>query len=83
VNQTWTESLWAQGSATYQAILEHPFLLGLTSTSHFERICQGSCATQVATNQGRRQRSRAHARSSARAGRRRCSRARSKAGRRA
>jgi len=33
VNQTWSESLWAEGSATYQAILKHPFLLGLTSGS--------------------------------------------------
>lgn len=33
MNQTWGESLWAEGSATYQAILEHPFLLGLTSGS--------------------------------------------------
>lgn len=33
MTQTWTDSLWTDSSATYQAILEHPFLLGLTSGS--------------------------------------------------
>ena len=31
VTQTWTASLWGEGSATYRAILEHPFLSELTS----------------------------------------------------
>ena len=31
VTQTWTASLWDEGAATYRAILEHPFLSGLTS----------------------------------------------------
>ena len=33
MTRTWTDSLWAEGSASYQAILEHPFLRGLTSGS--------------------------------------------------
>jgi thiaminase/transcriptional activator TenA len=31
VSESWTESLWAQAEPTYQAILDHPFLKGLTS----------------------------------------------------
>jgi thiaminase/transcriptional activator TenA len=31
VPQTWTESLWDAGANIYDSILEHPFLLGLTS----------------------------------------------------
>ena len=31
MTQTWTASLWGEGSATYRAILEHPFLSELTS----------------------------------------------------
>ena len=33
MTQTWTDSLWTEGSAIYRAILGHPFLLGLTSGS--------------------------------------------------
>ena len=29
MTQSWTQRLWASGSATYAAILEHPFLRGL------------------------------------------------------
>jgi thiaminase (transcriptional activator TenA) len=31
VTETWTDSLWSEASAIYQAILDHPFLRGLTS----------------------------------------------------
>ena len=31
MQQTWTESLWSSGVEIYDSILEHPFLLGLTS----------------------------------------------------
>jgi thiaminase/transcriptional activator TenA len=33
VSESWSESLWLEGAATYRAIREHPFLEGLTDGS--------------------------------------------------